>query len=196
MLSVNDGYWGDKPDIAKATYVWREEAAIRAGMVKTGEADVAIDIPFHEAEGANAQEYPTNAVFFLRPMLRKPPLNDHRVREAVSAAIDRSTLTEVLMERSATPAHQLVTSLINGHIPDYAGVPYDLERAKALLAEAKASGVPTDTPITLVERTDLFVGSTEIAQAIQQMLEQAGFEVKLLSVDWSPGAPGPESRIC
>mgnify|MGYP001220195381 FL=1 len=196
LLVADDGYWGDRPSVTKATFVWREEPTIRASMVKTGEADVAIDIPYAEAEGMRAEEYPTNAVFFLRPMLRKPPLDDARVRAAVSAAIDRDTLTEVLMEHSATPAYQLVTALINGHIPGYAGTPYDLDRAKALLAEAKAAGVAVDTPITLVDRTDLFTGSTEVAQAIRQMLEDAGFKVELLSVDrvaWSPWARKPDS---
>ncbi|WP_011581284.1 MULTISPECIES: ABC transporter substrate-binding protein [Chelativorans] len=197
VLNAYAGYWGDAPAIATATYLWRSEPTIRASMVKTGEADIAIDIPFHEAEGApNAQEYSTNSVFFLRPMLRKPPLDDVRVRQAVAAAIDKVTLTEVLMERSGKPTDQLVTPLINGNVPDFAGVPYDVEKAKALLAEAKADGVPVETPIALIARTDLFSGSTEIAQALQQMLQQAGFTVTLEAVDsvaWSPWARKPDS---
>lgn len=87
-LKANADYWNGAPAFTEATYVWRAEPTIRASMVKAGEADIALDIPFHEAEGlSNAQEYTTNAVFFLRPMLRKPPLDDARVREAIAAAI-------------------------------------------------------------------------------------------------------------
>ena len=39
-----DGYWGDKPEVENATYVWRNESAVRAAMVKTGEADIAASI--------------------------------------------------------------------------------------------------------------------------------------------------------
>jgi peptide/nickel transport system substrate-binding protein len=190
-------YWGTAPDFAEAKYVWRAEPTIRASMIKTGEADIALDIPFHEAQGlSNAQEYSTNSVFFLRPMLRKPPLDDIRVREAIAAAIDKQTLTEVLMDHSGTPTDQLVTPLINGNIPDFAGIPYDPAKAQALLAEAKAAGVPIDTPIVLVARTDLFSGANEVAQAVQQMLEQVGLKVTLKPVDsvaWSPWARKPDS---
>lgn len=196
-LKANPSYWGDAPAFAEAKYLWRAEPTIRASMVKTGEADIAIDIPFHEAEGqTNAQAYATNSVFFLRPMMQKPPLNDLRVRQAVAAAIDKQTLTEVLMDHSGVPAQQLVSPLINGHVPDFAGVGYDLEKAKALLAEAKAAGVAVDTPIELISRSDLFSGVNEVSQAIQQMLEQAGFKVNLKPVDsaaWSPWARKPDS---
>jgi peptide/nickel transport system substrate-binding protein len=129
-------------------------------------------------------------------MLQKPPLNDLRVREAVAAAIDKQTLTDVLMSQSGQPTDQLVTPLINGNIPGYQGISFDLDKAKSLLAAAKADGVPVDTPITLVARTDLFGGAAEVEQALQQMLEDAGFKVTLKPVDsvaWSPWARKPDS---
>jgi peptide/nickel transport system substrate-binding protein len=197
VLEASDTYWGDAVDFQTVNYVWRGEPTIRASMVKTGEADIAIDIPFHEADGQpNTQEYSTNSVFFIRPMMQKPPLDDLRVRQALAYAVDKQTLTEVLMENSATPTAQLVSPLINGNIPDYQGLGYDLDKAKALLAEAKADGVPVDTPIGLISRTDLFSGVNEVSQAIQQMLQEAGFTINLVSVDsvaWSPFARKPDS---
>ncbi|HTJ56461.1 MAG TPA: ABC transporter substrate-binding protein [Devosiaceae bacterium] len=196
-LKAFDGYWGSAPDFRDAQYVWRAEPTVRAGMIKTGEADIALDIPFDQTKGlGNAEEYSTNSVFFLRPMLRKPPFDDLRVRQAVVAAIDKQTLTEVLMDHSGTPADQLVTPLINGNIAGFAGMPFDLDKAKSLLAAAKADGVPVETPVTLVARSDLFSGSDEVAQAIQQMLEDAGFKVTLKPVDavaWSPWLRQPSS---
>lgn len=197
VLQASDSYWGKPVDFAKATYVWRGEATIRASMVKTREADIAIDIPFHEAQGQQGvQEYSTNSVFFIRPMMQKPPLNDLRVRQALAHAIDKDTLTEVLMEKAATPASQLVSPLINGNIPGFTGLPFDVAKAKKLLAEAKAAGVPVEARIELISRTDLFAGIGEVSQAIQQMLKNAGFNVNLVTVDsvaWSPWARKPDS---
>jgi len=197
VLEASDDYWGEPVDFARATYVWRSEPTIRASMIKTGEADIAIDIPFHEAQGQpNAQEYSTNSVFFIRPMLQKPPLDDLRVRQALAHAIDKDLLTEVLMENSATPTAQLVSPLINGYIPDFTGLPYDPEAARALLAEAGADGVPVEARIELISRTDIFSGVNEVSQAIQQMLQEVGFNVNLVSVDsvaWSPWARKPDS---
>ena len=48
-LKEFDGYWGDKPEVENATYVWRNESAVRAAMVKTGEADIAASIGVQDA---------------------------------------------------------------------------------------------------------------------------------------------------
>ena len=44
VLERFDGYWGEQPEVEKATYVWRTESSVRAGMVATGEADIAPNI--------------------------------------------------------------------------------------------------------------------------------------------------------
>lgn len=47
------------------------------------------------------------------------------------------------------------------------------------MQEAAADGVATDTPITLVGRTANFPNNVEILEAVQQMLQEAGFTVEL-----------------
>ncbi|TIY03516.1 MAG: peptide ABC transporter substrate-binding protein, partial [Mesorhizobium sp.] len=49
VLDAFDGYWGKKPEITKATYVWRPESSIRAAMVETGEADLTPSIAIQDA---------------------------------------------------------------------------------------------------------------------------------------------------
>ena len=66
-----------------------------------------------------------------------------------------------------------------GANPNVKPFAYDLEGAKKLLAEAKADGVPVDTEFTLIARTENFPGVTEVMEALQQMLQEAGFNVKL-----------------
>ncbi|MGH2371543.1 MAG: ABC transporter substrate-binding protein, partial [Chloroflexota bacterium] len=43
-VSRFDGYWGKKPEADGARYIWRKESAVRAAMVKVGEADIAPNI--------------------------------------------------------------------------------------------------------------------------------------------------------
>ena len=53
--------------------------------------------------------------------------------------------------------------------------PYDPARAKQLVAEAKAAGVPVDTtPLTLIVRRAAYFRIEEAAEAITDMLQQAG----------------------
>ena len=57
--------------------------------------------------------------------------------------------------------------------------PFDPEGAKKLLEEAKADGVPVDTPIELIGRTNNYPNATEVNEAIQAMLQDVGFTVNL-----------------
>ena len=43
-LTRFDGYWGEIPYVKDVTYVYRTEAAVRAGMIETGEAQLATAI--------------------------------------------------------------------------------------------------------------------------------------------------------
>ncbi len=70
-----------------------------------------------------------------------------------------------------------------GANPNVKPFAFDLEGAKKLLAEAKADGVPVDTGFTLIARTENFPGVIEVMEALQQMLQEAGFNVKLQMVE-------------
>jgi peptide/nickel transport system substrate-binding protein len=196
-LAAYSGYWGPKPQVTKAKYVWRSEDTVRAAMAKTGEADIAMDLPAQDVTNdSQTEDFSENSTFFLRPLTTKAPLNDVRVREALAYAIDKKKITSALMTRTGTPTDQLVTKLINGFIPNYTGRQFDLAKAQSLLAQAKAAGVPTDTPIQLIAEQNLFPGSDEVAQALQQMLQTAGFKIQLRTVEaaaWSKYLRKPDS---
>ena len=44
-----EGYWGEKPQAEGARYIFRKESAVRAAMVKAGEADIAPNIALQDA---------------------------------------------------------------------------------------------------------------------------------------------------
>jgi peptide/nickel transport system substrate-binding protein len=192
------GYWGKKPSVTSARYLWRSEDSVRAAMTKTGEADLALDLPSQDVtDGPTTKQYPDNEVFFLRPSQTKAPFNDVRVREAVQYAINKAQLTSTLMQRTGKPTGQIVTSLVNGYVKGYSGPAFSVSQAKALLAQAKAAGVAVNTPIQLVTEVDLFPGSDEVSQAIQQELQAVGFTVTLKSVEaaeWSNYLRNPAAQ--
>ena len=103
--------------------------------------------------------------------------HDPRLREALWRAIDADRLNQQIYAGTLNVS----PSLINPHSP-WAGpgletVPFDLERAKQLVAEAKADGV--DTSITYLTNTDQ--PYADIAVAVQAMLQSAGFEVTVVN---------------
>lgn len=64
------------------------------------------------------------------------PLDDLRVRQALNFAVDRETIITGLLGDLTVPASQGATSAAEGFNPDLEPIPYDPDRARALLAEA------------------------------------------------------------
>ncbi|HTP47763.1 MAG TPA: ABC transporter substrate-binding protein [Casimicrobiaceae bacterium] len=113
-------------------------------------------------------------------LAQKNPLGkDPRVREAFELALDRDGIVQVAMDGEATVGNQWVAP----SNPFYAkNVPIpkrDVARAKALLAEA---GVPNPS-ITLMTPTTS--DAQKIAQVVQAMVKEAGFDVKIQSTEFS-----------
>lgn len=184
VLSRNDSYYGTEPAMKTATFVWRKDSSVRADMVHTGEADIATGLAPEDVAGdANAQTYTLDQVAALRLDTDVAPLNDVRVRQAIAESIDRQTIVSTLMQGIGEVSQQFVTDKVSGFIPNYTGVPYNLDDAKSLVAAAKADGVPVDTPIQLYDRGDLYPGESEVIQAIVTDINQAGLNVQLNNVD-------------
>jgi peptide/nickel transport system substrate-binding protein len=180
VLKRRDDYWGAKPEVSQVTYLFRQESSVRAAMVETGEADIALELTTQDANNPKTDfPYVNSETTWLRLDEKYPPFDDVRVRQAVAYAIDRQSMIGTVLNPNVIPATQLPGPFINGFNPDIQNYPYDPEKAKALLAAAKADGVPVDAPIRLIGRAGLFVNSDEVAQVINQMLNQVGFNTSL-----------------
>ncbi len=184
-LSSWDGYWGDKPAYAKAEYQWRSESSVRAAMITSGEADIAMGLSPDDNIGDLGVDYPNNETVALRMDANEAPLNDIRIRQAVNYAIDKEGIVNSLYQGKHQVAAQLVPEGIVGHNSELKGWPFDLEKAKSLVSEAKADGVDTSKQISLVVRSAQFPKITELAQVLQEQLSQAGLNVKLKMLETS-----------
>lgn len=175
-----DGYWGEKPQVEKAVYVWRTESTVRAAMVKTGEADIAPNLAVQDANDPQMDHSFFNSeTSRLRIDTTTAPLSDRRVRQALNYAIDRDAIRGSILSKDVVPATQLVVPSINGHNPDLKVWPYDPEKAKNLLAEARKDGVPVDTEILMVGRVGIYPNATELMEASLAMYQAIGLNVKL-----------------
>ena len=81
------------------------------------------------------------------------------------------------------PATNVVISGIEGYIPNIKPFPYDPSKAKALLAEAKAAGVPVDKEIRFFGRTNFWPNNSEPLEAMQQMWTAVGLNTKIEMMD-------------
>ena len=113
-------------------------------------------------------------------LAQKNPLGkDPRVREAFELALDRDGIVEVAMDGEAAIGNEWV-SPDNAFYTKNTPIPKrDVARAKALLAQA---GVPNPV-VTLMTPTTSDV--QRIAQVVQSMVKEAGFDVKIQSTEFA-----------
>ena len=184
VLKRNPNYWGKKPVLDGAKYVWRTESAVAAAMVKVGEADLAPNISKGDATDKTLDfAYPNSETNYFRIESQIPPLTDVRVRKAINAAIDRKALLGTIIPPEAQVATQMVIPRIAGHnfdVDKNPSSPYDPAKAKALLAEAKKDGVPVDKEIIIVGRINYYPNGQEHMEAVMNMLNAVGFNMKLI----------------
>ena len=180
ILTAREGYWGDAPAVTKATYVFRSDDAVRAAMVGAGEADIVPLINQNDATNAATDfSYPNSETTYLRVDNTVAPLNDIRVRKAMNLAVDRDAFLGTLIPADAIKAVAMVVPSALGSNPDLKPWAFDPEQAKALVAEAKAAGVPVETEIEMVCRIGNFPNVVEVCEALQQMFADVGLNVKL-----------------
>jgi peptide/nickel transport system substrate-binding protein len=199
-LAQNPDYWGEAPEVTGATYVFRSDSSVRSAMVAAGEADIAPNIALQDAtEAATDFSYPNSESVYMRPDVSMAPLDDQRVREALNYAIDREAFIGTILADGTLLSTALVPPSTLGYNADLEPFPYDLEKARSLLEEAKADGVPVDTEIVLVGRINNWGNVLETMEALQAMWQDAGFNIKLEMVEvaeWLDrySNPFPEDR--
>ena len=103
---------------------------------------------------------------------------DVRVREAFEKSIDRDALNQVVFDGKFVPSNQTEAPGSRYWDPARPVPGRDLDGAKRLLREA---GVTGRLPITFVTNNDPV--NTQIGQVIQAMAGEAGFDVKVVTLE-------------
>ena len=182
-LTRYDEYWGDQSAYKSVDYSWRSEGTIRAAMITSGEADIATGLGPLDGAGDNGATFPNNETVALRLDGRIPPLDDIRVRRAINYAVDKEGIVGSLLNDISETATQLVPPGVVGYNPDIDPWPYDTAKARELIDEAEADGVPVDTEIHLIARNELFPRVSEVSEVLQEELTEIGLNVDLQMVN-------------
>ncbi|HAL38279.1 MAG TPA: ABC transporter substrate-binding protein [Polaromonas sp.] len=111
---------------------------------------------------------------------QKNPLGrDPRVREAFELSLDRAGIVRVAMDGEAEPGNQWVPPSNSFYAKNVPIPKRDIPRAKALLKEAGVTN-PTFTLMTATTSD-----AQRVAQVVQAMAKEAGFDVKIQSTEFA-----------
>jgi peptide/nickel transport system substrate-binding protein len=97
----------------------------------------------------------------------------------MNLAIDRKAFVGTMLSPYVIIATQEMVPSISGHNPDLKPWPYDPERARKLIQEARAAGAPVDKEIMLYARSGHYAGQDEVLQSMIQMWQKVGMNIKL-----------------
>ncbi|MDR1497247.1 MAG: peptide ABC transporter substrate-binding protein [Puniceicoccales bacterium] len=185
----NPFYWNDAATRLNGvkffaiTDALAEERAFRGGLLHITSTVPPMKVATLRAAGDAALRLdPFFSTTFIRVNTRIPPLNDVRVRRALSLALRRSEITEHVMRAGEVPAFCLTPDGVSGYTCA-AHLAEDVAEARRLLAEAgypNGAGFPVLNYLYNDHET-----SRLIAQALQEMwASKLGIRVELSSREW------------
>ncbi|MGE0845204.1 MAG: ABC transporter substrate-binding protein [Flavobacteriaceae bacterium] len=185
-LVRNEGYWGKKPALEKATFKFIPDPAAAASALMAGDVDAFANFPAPETVPQFQADSRFKVVIgstegetILAINNAKKPFDDVRVRRAMSEAIDRQAIVDGAMFGQGTP----IGSHFAPHHPAYVDLTgkyaYDPEAARKLLAEA---GYPNGFKATLKLPPPSY--ARRGGEIIASQLRAIGIDLEIIPVEW------------
>jgi len=186
-------YWNkDDIHVEKVVYLPIVDSTVRLANLKSGQLDfiermAASDVPALKSDArfriAKITEIGYQGITInvgKSDFAQKNPLGkDSRVREAFELALDREGIVQVAMDGEAAVGNQWVAPDNTYYAKNMPMPKRDLARAKALLKDA---GVPNPSFTLMTPTTS---DAQKVAQVVQAMVKEAGFDVKIQSTEFA-----------
>ncbi len=193
-LKYNEDYWGEKGQIDEIIFRVIDDPTARRQALESGSIDGydlvgPADSAALEEAGYNMVSRPPFTILYLAFNQAVEQLQDVKVREALSYAIDKDALISQVLPEGTEKATQFMPDSVNGWNPDVTTYEYDPEKAMALLAEA---GYDEANPLTLDFNYPVNVSRPympdpeQIFTVLASQLKDVGVVTNPVTDAWSP----------
>jgi len=193
VMVRNPYYWDNKHTILnKVTYLPIEDSVSEMNRFLAGEIDMTSTVPSAyvkklKKENKDVLKFtPALCTYYYAFNTEKKPLNDVRVRQALSYAIDRNVIANIIVGKGEVPAYGFANKDLAGYkiySPEYAHqTQAELnKKAKALM---KAAGIDKDHPLDITLLYNTNDSHKKIAVAIASMYKKLGINIHLENQEW------------
>ena len=185
-LKKNTHYW--RPGLPYLdSVVWQAvpDDNTRNVMIQGNTAQINENPPFSTIEqlkgvqGVAVTLFPSTRTDYILMNEKRAPYDDVHVRRAISYAIDRESLVKTVLFGNGTPANSLFMPTVPYYDKATPGQTYDMDKAKAELAQSKVpKGFTTTYLAAAGDSTD-----SQIAQILQASLKQLGITMNIQNTD-------------
>ena len=185
VLERYNDYFQGPPSIERVVIRIIPEGATAMAELMAGSADMVFEVStqfadqFRPGSGMTLEHFSTFSLMYLSFDMREEPFNDVRVRRAINYAIDNQALITMAWSGFGQQLRGPLPPFVNGVNDTLTGYPFDLERARALMAEAGHSNGFSST---------LFISDSDIhgriGTVLQAQLREIGINLTLQILEW------------
>ncbi|HEY3673007.1 MAG TPA: ABC transporter substrate-binding protein [Acidimicrobiia bacterium] len=189
VMVPNKDYWDGAPRLDKLILKPIPDPTTRIAALKSGDVNwieypTPDTVPQLESDGFSVL---TNSYDHIWPWIfdtKVKPWDDVKVRQAANYAIDRKTMSEVLLHGTAEPADQVVPHANSAYTSADDVYSYNPKKAKQLLKEAGyADGVEATVSIPTSGSGNMI--PIPMNEELQHELGKVGIKVTFKPIEWA-----------
>ena len=196
VLEANPDYWSGKIDADRVIFRPLPETAPRVAALLKGEVDAITQLPSDQWDRVNQNPTTRGAgalyagLYVLACNSKVKPLDNPRVKQAMSLAIDRNAIVKDLWRGRGIVPNGPIAKGDNHYDASLPPLPYDPAKAKALLKEAGYK----NEPIILEVATGYMANDKAMAEAIAAMWKDVGLNPVIEVIEYSVRAQKNRER--
>ncbi len=192
VLERNPQSWALAPKLDRVRFAVVPDSITQSLELEKGSGDVAVNsVPMDSlrvlGQRPNLQidASPGTQIQYVAFNLRDPLLQDSRVRQAISCAIDRDLIIKSLMDGYARPAQSMLPATHWAFTSNVPRFDYDPARAARLLDESGHPAGPGGIRFHVTMKTSTDEGTRLLAAVLQQQLARVGIALDLRSYEFA-----------
>jgi peptide/nickel transport system substrate-binding protein len=189
-LLANPKYWGSKPAVSRVVIKSMTDSTARLQAMQSGTITGYSNVPASDVatlQGSSSAKVYTSAPYtvgYVGFNSTVAPFDNPLIRQAIAHALNREAVVKAMFPSGSRVADELSPKPVAGYSSDIPDASYDVEKAKALLAQAGNPHPTIEFAFPTGVSRPYMPNPSNIFQAFQADLQAAGFTVKPVSIPW------------